>query len=278
MRPSEMGSKQISEQRTPPAVLADCLVECDPASSRRAGESRRKALGFSVLTQGIAVGALILVPLFATGSKIVGHTIFVTVPYGGHRPDPSPQQDRNRGTRPTDDRGPKQPHNKNQITAPRQIPNKIDETNRDGESFSTASQLGNKDGSGDNSNYEGPGIPTWLDAREGPRPPEGPATSAPIPKKPVAVSEISQLALLIHKVEPAYPPLAKLTRKEGTVQLHAVISRDGRVVNLEVMSGDILLAKSASDAVGQWRFRPTILNGQPVEVETYITVVFRLGQ
>jgi protein TonB len=273
-----MGSKQISEQRTPPALLADCLVECDPALSRRAGQSRRKAVGFSVLTQGIAVGALILVPLFATGSKIVGHTIFVTVPYGGHRPDPAPQQDRNRGARPPAGREARQPHNKIQIMAPSIIPHNIDITNSAVDNIGIATEGENRHVTGGDPNSIGPGIPGGLDLGTGPRPPDAPSTSAPIPKKPVAVSEISQLALLIHKVEPTYPPLAKLTRREGTVQLHAVISRDGRVVNLEVMSGDILLARSASDAVGQWRFRPTILNGQPVEVETYITVVFRLGQ
>jgi protein TonB len=102
-------------------------------------------------------------------------------------------------------------------------------------------------------------------------------TRAAVPKKPFEVSQGAELALLIHRVEPIYPALAKMTRTEGTVQLHAIISRDGRIVNLEVMSGHVLLAASARDAVMEWRFRPTLLNGQPIEVETYITVVFRLG-
>ena len=83
--------------------------------------------------------------------------------------------------------------------------------------------------------------------------------------------------MLIHRVEPVYPPIAKQTHTEGTVQLHAIIARDGSIASLEALSGHPLLIRAAREAVSQWRYRPTLLGGEPVEVETYITVIFRLG-
>jgi protein TonB len=90
-------------------------------------------------------------------------------------------------------------------------------------------------------------------------------------------SEGIQAGLLIRRVEPDYPALARQTHLQGTVQLHAVIGRDGSIDSLEVLSGHPLLVKAALDAVRQWRYRPTLLGGEPVAVETYITVHFVLG-
>jgi len=83
--------------------------------------------------------------------------------------------------------------------------------------------------------------------------------------------------MLIARVEPRYPALAQKTRTQGQVILAAVIGRDGRVQNLRAVSGHPLLIKSAIDAVQQWRYRPTMLNGQPVEVETQIVVNFTMN-
>ncbi len=89
------------------------------------------------------------------------------------------------------------------------------------------------------------------------------------------VSTLSQ-ANLIYAPSPIYPPLAKTARLQGTVVLEAIISKDGRISSLNVISGHPLLIRAAIDAVKQWRYRPTLLNGEPVEVETTITVNFRL--
>jgi protein TonB len=70
--------------------------------------------------------------------------------------------------------------------------------------------------------------------------------------------------------------MAKVTRTQGTVILHALISRDGAIENLQLMSGHPLLVPAALEAVSQWRFRPYVLNGQPIEVETEITINFTL--
>jgi protein TonB len=78
-------------------------------------------------------------------------------------------------------------------------------------------------------------------------------------------------ALLINRVEPIYPAIAKLSRTSGAVVLNAVIAADGTIQKLRVVTGSPLLAGAAVAAVREWRYRPTLLNGQPVEVETLIT-------
>jgi protein TonB len=75
-----------------------------------------------------------------------------------------------------------------------------------------------------------------------------------------------------------YPALAKMARIQGVVRLEAVISRDGTIQSLKVISGHPLLIKAALDAVQRWRYQPTLLNGQPVEVATEIDVNFALAE
>ena len=82
---------------------------------------------------------------------------------------------------------------------------------------------------------------------------------------------------LVHKVQPEYPPMARAARIQGTVVLRAIIGKDGTITNLHVLSGHPMLVKAAMDAVSQWRYRPYYLNGEPVEVETQVTVNFILA-
>ena len=106
-----------------------------------------------------------------------------------------------------------------------------------------------------------------------------PSRPAPPPAKPhvVRVSNMNE-GWLIHRVEPIYPRIAIMARIEGPVNLAAVIARDGTIENLRVLSGHPMLAPAAVDAVRQWRYRPYILDGEPVEVETQIRVNFILGK
>lgn len=83
---------------------------------------------------------------------------------------------------------------------------------------------------------------------------------------------------IVRQVQPVYPPVAKAAGIQGAVVLRAVISRVGTIENLAVLSGHPLLARAARDAVQQWRFRPYVLNGTAVEVETQITVIFKLHE
>ena len=82
----------------------------------------------------------------------------------------------------------------------------------------------------------------------------------------------------INDIRPTYPPLARQTRIQGTVKLHAIIAKDGTIQQLEVISGHPLLVQAALDAVRQWRYQPTMLNGDPVEVDTTVDVIFSLNQ
>jgi len=87
-----------------------------------------------------------------------------------------------------------------------------------------------------------------------------------------------QQAKLVRQPRPVYPPLAKQARIQGVVKLNAIISRDGTIQNLSVLSGHPLLVPSAMEAVKQWVYQPTLLNGEPVEVVTQIDVNFTLSQ
>jgi len=82
---------------------------------------------------------------------------------------------------------------------------------------------------------------------------------------------------LIHKVLPVYPPLARSVRIQGQVVLQAVISKQGAIENLRLLTGHPMLVPAAIEAVRQWRYRSHVLNNEPVEVETQITVNFSLG-
>ena len=95
--------------------------------------------------------------------------------------------------------------------------------------------------------------------------------------KRIRVGGQVQTAKLINKVQPLYPALAKQARIQGTVRLQAVIAKDGSVVELQVLSGHPLLQQAALDAVRQWRYQPTLLNLEPVEVVTTIDVIFTLS-
>ena len=110
----------------------------------------------------------------------------------------------------------------------------------------------------------------------------GAGTAAPPPPRPTAsrirVGGAVQAAKLVNRVQPMYPPLARQTRISGTVRLHAIIGKDGTVQQLTVESGHPLLVQSALDAVKQWRYQPTLLNGEPVDVDTEIDVIFSLAQ
>jgi len=106
------------------------------------------------------------------------------------------------------------------------------------------------------------------------------AVAPPPPPKPIAppprVSRMME-GNLIYKPQPVYPPMARAARVQGAVVLRAIISKAGTIENLQALSGHPLLIPAAIEAVKQWRYRPYVLNGEPVEVETRVTVNFILS-
>lgn len=111
-----------------------------------------------------------------------------------------------------------------------------------------------------------------------PPPPPPVKAEAPAAPKRINVGGNVQQARLVNQPRPQYPPLAKQARIQGTVRFTAIIGRDGAIMDLRVVSGHPLLVPSATDAVKQWRYQPTLLNGEPVEVVTQIDVNFTLSQ
>jgi len=96
------------------------------------------------------------------------------------------------------------------------------------------------------------------------------------PPQRVRVSDDVMRGVLVKKVAPVYPPLARQARIQGVVVLKVVINKAGEVYNMQLISGHPMLAPAAIDAVKQWKYQPYLLNGEAVEVETQVHVIFNL--
>jgi TonB family protein len=118
--------------------------------------------------------------------------------------------------------------------------------------------------------------PKPTDANSSPARTDAPDTSTDSPKRIQVASGVTQ-GLILHRVSPEYPEIARQAGIAGAVILKAVISKEGTIEDLQVISGHPLLRGAAIDAVKQWRYRPYLRNGEPVEVDTYITVNFALS-
>ena len=247
--------------------LNDCLVEGDQEFEERARTGKRRALALSILLQILIVTSLVLFPLLSKGERISLKDMTPLPPVGrlGSHPRKSLAQHAPRPNRPVC-----------HFCAPDHIPQGI--VTRD-PSHAPNNSDDNTDDS-DISRYGDPnGDPRGFfnsDSTRGPKPPDDQVTQVDQPHVRRRTSEPVQTAMLYHRVEPVYPHLAVQLRREGRVELHAVISTDGTIQSLEVISGDPLFFQSALAAVREWRYHPTILNGQPVEVDTYITVIYSL--
>ena len=137
-----------------------------------------------------------------------------------------------------------------------------------GRAGSGASRLGLDSAGGQDAGFPIPAPPVPVNTVAPPPQP------TPIRREPLRVGGFVQQANLIAQQPPAYPRLAIQARVQGAVVLEAVITRQGTVESLRVISGHPLLVQAALDAVSRWRYRPTLLNGEPVEVITNITVNF----
>jgi periplasmic protein TonB len=238
-------------------VLNGCLVEGDLEQQKRQRMLRRRALILSVAVQSIVVAAIVLVPLFGRPARIALANVTPLPPYYS-RPAP----------RAITEAQPQQPPpvNTRRFWETLSIPPTI--------AFHEAPR--SDDGQGE-PRLDAISIPgateTPLNSRNvsvpPPPPPGGDRTHI------VHITHISP-AMLTHRVEPVYPALARQIGRSGRVELRAVIAADGTIQSLEAVAGDPLFYSSALEAVRQWRYTPTVLNGLQVEVDTYITVIYNV--
>jgi periplasmic protein TonB len=249
--------------------LSECMVDNDPEVRARARRLRQKALAVSLCIEALCLGAMLVWPLITPGVLPSRYIVTPLPPYsgGGNAPHSTPSHHL---PRPHD--VPPQTHL--MIFRPPtqsthwQRPSADDAPAVDGP---IADGPGQGNGPGDATSFIGIGNPNGLRLE----PPRSPDPVRPVRQK---MSAGVMESALIHRVEPVYPRIAISMRLSGTVQLRAIIATDGSVQNLEILSGSPILARAAEDAVRQWRYRPTLLSGVPVEVETYITVNFVLGE
>jgi periplasmic protein TonB len=242
--------------------LSGCLVDGDAEQRNRQRRVKRRSLAISILLQSAVLAVLILVPLFSKAERI-SLTIVTPIPPYSHYRDTS----HSAAAQPPRRHG---PQTSCRFCAPPNIPPTI--VMRDQSSTATETAEDPMDGLGQNipGGIDG-AIPLSDPSQRGPRR-ENIETRVVRPR----ILHVTQIdpAMLIHRVEPAYPVLAKQTHREGRVELRAVIGTDGTIQSLQVVSGDPLFLISAREAVQQWRYKPTYLNGQPVEIDTFITVVY----
>jgi periplasmic protein TonB len=225
----------------------------------------------SVTGQVVVVGSLLMIPLWQTAQLAWKPSILVYAP-----PKPVPPPPQVEVVRTANRAQPSvQPVFQVPLAAPRRVPTTLNMTADD---FSAPPATLGAIPSNSNS-----GVPSFL---LGGWETTKPAVAAPpkvaeSPKPKTSLLKVGgavQAAKLIRQVKPAYPALARTARISGTVRLQAVIGTDGHIRNLLLLSGHPLLVPASIDAVMQWTYQPTLLNGEPVEVQTQIDVNFALGQ
>ena len=248
--------------------LSHCMMDSDAETLDRARRHRRGALVTSVVLEVALLAGLLIWPLVTPG-KIATRVMWVPpVPYSGGQPA-GPAHPHG-GPHPTILHGYRPPRGGIIFSPPRIPPHP--QTWIDSEPTAPDPDLpGDPCAPGCGPSIPGaPGDPNSNFHIEYPGTRHGtvahPAT--------VRRSEGVMAASLIHRVEPVYPTIAILMHLSGKVELRAIIGTDGTMQRLEVVSGNAILALAAASAVEQWRYRPTQLDNEPVEVETYITVNF----
>ena len=243
------------------AMFADSMLETSWAQRARRSWTTLTSFGLQVLV----IGFLLLLPLWKTVGLPAARALTTPVSWGSPPPAAPPVQHQHAVTVVQSNLA------DNVLIAPREVPREvaqIEETvappqmsfNRPGVPGGTG------DGSGDD---------VWKSLNDSLHP----AAPLPVYASPSRAIRTSSMleGNLIRRVQPVYPPLARTARIQGAVILAAVISKAGTIENLRALSGPPMLVPAAIDAVSQWLYHPYILNSEPIEVETQITVNFTLS-
>jgi len=240
--------------------LSSCFAEGDPQSEKCARRIKQRAVAISIALQSLALVALVLFPLLSKGERISLKNATPIPPY-------APIGSQHHAVSNSGRHSSAPCH----FCPPPSVPTNIfmHDPNPSPDPGGTDADpiAGLPPSPGVNGAY----IPPTS------HPVAPPEEKTPVMKERRKVSEMQQMAQLISRVEPRYPPLAIQIHREGRVELHAIISTTGTIESLEVISGDPFFIQSALAAVREWRYRPTILNGRPIEVDTRITVIYTLS-
>lgn len=239
-----------------PANLSQCIVDGDSGTRGRAMLRRGRALVASIVLEAVAVVAMLVWPLVTPA--VLQPQIVVTPlpPFHGLAKPHVARPEANRHPVPKPDRT-----IADKVLQPPRIPDHVD-TTHDAVPPQIDQRPGDPVGRG----------PLGADVSESR---EGEANIVlPPSTAPRKISQGVMEAMLIHRVQPEYPLAARVMRLSGTVKLRAIIGTDGAVREVRALSGNALLVNATLAAVRQWRYQPTCLSGEPVEVETYITVNF----
>ncbi|HKV27117.1 MAG TPA: TonB family protein [Candidatus Acidoferrales bacterium] len=239
------------------------LMDSDAEAKTGTKHRRQRAVVIALAAEAALVAGLALWPMVTTGSAPTEIVMLPRIPYrGSDAPKPAVAQREAPSVR--------LPQINVILFPPRRIPPRMDRSSSIAAENAAPPVLGE---AGPDVGSEPPGIAngTGNDTSMIPRPrPPGPRI--------IQQSEGVQSGLLVYRVEPHYPQIAVSAGISGTVELRAIVGRDGSVRSIEVLSGSALLVPAAVSAVRLWRYRPTLLNGEAVEVETHVTVHFVLGQ
>jgi len=249
--------------------FSQCLVDGDKQSVESARVIRQKALLISIIFEAALVAALLLWPLITQGLPPQQFLVTPAPPYHGGPSSSSGGSHTSPPRRPTKTSTAQYPT----TSQPTRFPEHA-QASSSNEAPAIGPGLGSGNIPGSGAGDGGEDFPGGSDSvvRSLPLPPK------PKPEKPRPMSEGVMEAALLNKVQPQYPLAARLMHIAGTVRLRAIIGADGRVRDVEVLSGNPILAQAALAAVREWRYRPTELNHEIVEVETEITVNFILQQ
>jgi protein TonB len=230
----------------------------------------------STITQVTIVGIILLIPLIYTEAlPKTSLTSFLTAPPPPPPPPPPPAAEAPKVVKKV-----VREFDGTKLQAPKKIPPKIAMITEEEPPPAAMGVMGGVPGGVPGGSAGGViggilgGVPSAA-----PPPPPPPKKAEEKPKNPerIRVGGNVQAANLIRKVTPNYPPLAKQARVQGTVKFSAIIGKDGTIQNLQLVSGHPLLVPAATEAVKQWIYKPTLLNGEPVEVITQIDVNFTLS-
>jgi periplasmic protein TonB len=215
-------------------------------------------VAMSAIVQGLIVGILILIPLIYTEALPKGFMNTFLVAPAPPPPPPPPAAPVKTIVRPkivTPQR----------MVAPTVIPKKVEVIKDEAPDVGATGVEGGVGGG------VAGGVLGGIIGGGAPPPPPKPTQTR------IRVGGNVAAAKLTRQVQPIYPQIAKTAHVQGTVLLHAIIAKDGTIQELQYVSGPPLLMKAAMDAVREWRYSPTLLNGEPVEVDTTVQVVFTLG-